>query len=223
MEELGDEDAAVHALATGLEDAGHSVVAIRNDEHICGLISIADGVRTAASEAVRALRRLGITSIVLLSGDNRETAHAVATATEIDQFWGELLPEDKVRMVEELSHQFGPVAMVGDGGNDAPAMAAAAVGVAMGAIGSDAAIETADIALMSDDLMKLPWLIRHARRTVAVIQQNIFFALSLKLAFIVLALAGAATLWMAIAADMGASLLVIFNGLRLLHGNARDT
>ena len=217
MEELGVENTAFHELATRLEDAGHSLVAIGNDTHVCGLVSIADGVRTTAPEVVRALKRLGLAQIVILSGDNQGTAQAVAAETGVDAFWAELLPEDKVHMVEELGQQFGPVAIVGDGVNDAPAMAAAAVGVAMGAIGTDAAIETADIALMSDDLTKLPWLIRHARRTLAVIKQNIGFALGLKLLFIVLAAAGVATLWLAIAADMGASLLVIANGLRLLR------
>lgn len=221
IEELGRENDAFHALATSLEDAGHSVVAISTEEHICGLLSIADGLRAAAPEVVRALKRLGIAQVVMLTGDNQGTAQAVAAATGVDQFRAALLPEDKVHLVEELGHRLGPVAMVGDGVNDAPAMAAATVGIAMGAMGTDAAIETADIALMSDDLMKLPWLIRHARRTLAVIKQNILFALSLKLLFILLAVAGVATLWMAIAADMGASLLVIFNGLRLLRGNPK--
>jgi len=142
----------------------------------------------------------------------------VADACGVDEFRAELLPEDKVQAVESLTRQYGRVAMVGDGVNDAPAMAAANLAIAMGAAGTDAAIETADIALMSDDLSKIPWLVRHSRRTLAVIQQNIVFALGLKLLFIVLALSGLATLWMAIAADMGASLLVIFNGLRLLGG-----
>ena len=124
----------------------------------------------------------------------------------------------KNEQVERLRERYHRVAMIGDGVNDAPAMAASTLGIAMGAIGSDAAIETADVALMSDDLSKLPWLIFHARRTLTVIKQNIAFALGLKLLFVVLTLAGAASLWMAIAADMGASLLVIFNGLRLLKG-----
>jgi Cd2+/Zn2+-exporting ATPase len=222
MEELGVGNATFHELATRLEDAGHSLVAIGNDVHICGLISIADGVRPPAPEVMRALKRLGIAQVVMLSGDNQGTAQAVAKATEVDAFWAELLPEDKVRVVEEFGHRFGPVAVVGDGVNDAPAMATATVGIAMGAIGTDAAIETADIALMSDDLTKLPWLILHARHTLAIIKQNIVFALSLKLLFIILAAAGAATLWMAIAADMGASLLVIFNGLGMLREHASD-
>jgi Cd2+/Zn2+-exporting ATPase len=217
MAELGVENAAFHDLATRLQDAGHSLVAVGNDAHLCGLISIADGVRSTVPEVTRALKRLGIAQVVMLSGDNQGTAQAVARATEVDAFWAELLPEDKVRMVKDLRHRFGPVAVVGDGVNDAPAMATATVGIAMGAIGTDAAIETADIALMSDDLAKLPWLIRHARRTLTVIKQNIGFALGLKLLFIILAAAGAATLWMAIAADMGASLLVIGHGLRLLR------
>jgi len=218
MEDLGVENAAFHEMATRLEDAGHSLVAISNEKHICGLLSVADSLRPAAPEVVRTLKRLGLAHVAILSGDNQGTAQAVATATGVEQCWAALLPEDKVRMVEELGQRFGPVALVGDGVNDAPAMAAATVGIAMGAIGTDAAIETADIALMSDDLLKLPWLIRHARRTLAVIKQNIVFALSLKLAFIVMAAMGVATLWMAIAADMGASLLVIANGLRLLRG-----
>jgi Cd2+/Zn2+-exporting ATPase len=160
MEELGVESATFHAMATRLEDAGHSLVAIGNEKHVCGLISLADSVRPVAPAVVRALKRLGIAQVVMLSGDNQGTAQAVATTTGVDACWVELLPEDRVRLVAELGHRCGPVAMVGDGVNDAPAMAAATIGIAMGAMGSDAAIETADIALMADELRKLPWLIR---------------------------------------------------------------
>ena len=216
MEDLGVEDAAFHALATRLEDAGHSLVAISTEEHICGLISVADGVRAVAAEVVRTLKRLGIAVIVMLTGDNRGTAQAVGTLLGVDQVHAELLPADKVTAIEALRHRYGEIAMVGDGVNDAPAMAAATLGIAMGAIGTAAAMETADITLMSDDLTRLAWLVGHARRTLRVIQQNIVCALGLKLLFILLAVTGVATLWMAIAADMGASLLVMFNGLRLM-------
>lgn len=216
MEDLGVEDAAFHALATRLEDAGHSLVAISTEEHICGLISVADSVRAMAAEAVRTLKRLGIAVIVMLTGDNQGTAQAVGTSLGVDQVHAELLPADKVTAIETLRHTYGETAMVGDGVNDAPAMAAATLGIAMGAIGTAAAMETADITLMSNDLTRLTWLVRHARRTLRVIQQNIVCALGLKLLFILLAVTGVATLWMAIAADMGASLLVIFNGLRLM-------
>ena len=166
------------------------------------------------------LKKAGIKHIIMLTGDNNGTAKAVASATGVDEFQAELLPEDKVIVIESLIKKYKNVAMVGDGVNDAPAMAVSSIGIAMGAVGSDAAIETADIALMSDDLTKLPWLIHHSRRVLSVIKQNIWFALGLKALFLVLALAGLATLWMAIAADMGASLLVILNSLRLLQSKA---
>jgi Cd2+/Zn2+-exporting ATPase len=153
----------------------------------------------------------------MLTGDNRTTADAIARDLGIDEVHAELLPEDKVKKVEELVARYGIVAMVGDGVNDAPALARASLGIAMGAIGSDAAIETADVALMTDDISKLPWLVRHAKRTLATIRQNIVFSLGVKAAFMVLTFAGFATLWGAIAADVGASLLVVANALRLLR------
>jgi len=204
------ENEAFHEMAAEMEDAGHSLIVIWNEKHICGLISVADTVRKEALESIRNMKKQGVSKVVMLTGDNFQTAQAVAEATGVDEFRAELLPEDKVKAVAELTESHGRVAMVGDGVNDAPAMAASTLGIAMGAIGTDAAIETADIALMSDDLSKLAWSIGHSRKTLAIIKQNIIFALGLKALFIVLALAGVATLWMAIAADMGASLLVIF-------------
>lgn len=217
LHEKGKETPYCHEQAEALEDAGHSVLAVGNEDHVCGLISVADSIRSDSCSTVRALHDVGIKCVFMLTGDNEGTAKAVAEATGMDEFLAELLPEEKADAIKSFAARFGKVAMVGDGINDAPAMATSSLAIAMGAAGSDTAIETADIALMSDDLSKLPWLIGHSRRTLRIIKQNIFFALGLKLAFIVLALYGVATLWMAIAADMGASLLVIFNGLRLLN------
>ena len=152
----------------------------------------------------------------MLTGDNRGTAEAIARETGVDEVHADLLPEGKVAKIEELMAKYGAVAMIGDGVNDAPAMGRATIGLAMGAIGTDAAIETADIALMSDDLAKLPWLIRHSRRTLAVIRQNIVFALGVKMLFLVLTLLGHSSMWAAVAADSGATILVMFNALRLL-------
>jgi Cd2+/Zn2+-exporting ATPase len=216
MDSRGQETPESHDRAEELEDAGHSVITLGNDAHVCGVISVADQLRDGAAENVAAIRRAGVARVVMLTGDNEGTASAVAKAAGVDEYRSELLPEDKLRVISELVREAGPTAMVGDGVNDAPAMAAASLGIAMGAIGTDAAIETADVALMSDDLSRIPWLIRHSRRTLAVVKQNICFALGVKAAFMLLALLGLATLWMAVAADMGASLLVIFNGLRLL-------
>jgi Cd2+/Zn2+-exporting ATPase len=223
LERRVGETADLHEKATQLEDAGHSLVFMWCDDHICGLISVADEVRPDVREVLQELKGLGVKKIVMLTGDNRGTAEAMAAAAGVDEYHAELLPEDKVAVVSRLRQEFGQVAMVGDGVNDAPALASATVGIAMGAIGTDAAIETADIALMSDDLSKLPWLVRHSRRTLAIIRQNVVLALGLKAAFIGLACLGMANLWMAVAADMGASLLVIFNGLRLLRSTRPST
>ena len=217
LEKWQRESPVFHDAISRLEEAGNSLMVMWCDDHVCGLVSVADQVRPEASRAVAGLKALGLEKIVLMSGDNHKTVELIARAVGIDEFHSELLPEDKVRLVSELKTKFGGIAMVGDGINDGPALAAATVGIAMGAMGSDAAIETADIALMSDDLSKIPWLVRHSRKTMAVIRQNVVFALLVKVLFICMAAAGIATLWEAIAADMGASLLVIFNGLRLLR------
>ena len=222
MHEKGQETREIHDKAEELEDAGHSVVIVGDQNHVCGLISIADSVRPHAAQAIAALKSAGVRHVELLTGDNEGTARAVAAATGVDAYKAELLPADKALAVESLVKTFGHVAMVGDGVNDAPAMAAARLGIAMGVAGTDVAIETADVALMSDDLSKIPWLVRHSRRTLRIIRQNIAFALLVKAAFMGLALAGLATLWMAITADMGASLLVIFNSLRLLDAKSEE-
>ncbi len=221
LEERGQESREVHEQAEAFEREGQTVVAIGNERHVCGLLAIADTVRAEAAEAVRALRGAGIEHVVMLTGDNRTTAWTIAAHAGIEEVQSELLPEDKVAAIEKLVERHGSVAMVGDGVNDAPAMARSTLGIAMGAAGSGAAIETADIALMTDDLRKLPWLVHHSRRTLAVIRQNIVFALGVKATFVVLTFAGFATLWGAIAADVGASLLVVANALRLLSPPAR--
>ena len=223
LHEKGVEESEMHDQAQRMEDAGHSVIVVGSDQHVCGLISVADSVRPEAPEVIHRLKAAGVQRVVMLTGDNQGTADAVSRVAGVDEVRAELLPEDKMRAIQEIKQSYGPVAMVGDGINDAPALAAATVGIAMGAAGSDAAIETADIALMSDDLTRLPWLVQHARRSLRIIRQNIAFALGLKVVFMVLALLQLATLWMAIAADMGASLLVIFNALRLLRDRALTT
>ena len=160
----------------------------------------------------------------MLTGDNLGTANAIAAQTGVDEAFAELLPEDKVAAIERLLKEYGSVAMVGDGVNDAPALARADLGIAMGAAGTDAAIETADIALMNDDLSRLPWLFRHSHRALSVIRFNIFLSLAVKAIFVVLTFAGAASLWGAIAADTGVSLLVVANALRLLRqGSTQPT
>lgn len=220
LEERGQETPEIHEQLVQLSGAGRSIVVVGNEQHVCGLITLADRIRGGCRNILDTLHQAGIERLVMLTGDNEPTARAIAHEIGVDEFRAELLPQDKVTAVEELVRQYTQVAMIGDGINDAPAIARASIGIAMGAAGSDAAIETADIALMSDDLSRIPWLIHHSRRTLAIIRQNIVFALSVKGLFVILTLAGFASLWSAIAADMGASLLVIFNGLRLLNENS---
>lgn len=199
-----------------LEQKGKTPVIVGSGKEIIGVLAVADRVRNNAGEAVEDLRRAGIERVVMLTGDNPGAAAAVAAQLGVDDFKAGLLPEDKLDVVRSLKKEHGKLAMVGDGVNDTPALAAATVGIAMGAAGTDTALETADIALMADDLTKLPYVIRLGRRTLKTIKQNIGFSVLIKGAFIAATFAGMANLWMAVFADTGAALLVILNGMRLL-------
>ncbi|MFY0693261.1 MAG: cation-translocating P-type ATPase [Paracoccaceae bacterium] len=218
----GAHEALPADLLDAIKAAGSTVVIVGTGTAPLGLIELRDRIRPDAREMVARLHALGVEKIVMLTGDNDRTARAVATEVGVDTVHAELLPEDKVRAVAQLAGTHDVVAMIGDGVNDAPAMARAHFAVAMGAVGSDAAIETADIALMTDDIGKLPWLVSHSRRTMGIIRQNIAFALVTKAVFVVLTAFGLASMWGAIAADMGVSLLVVANALRLL-GDGRGT
>jgi len=217
LEELRQETGDVHGQIESLSSAGQTVVVVGTDDHVCGFIALADAVRPESVEAVRRLHAVGIEHVVMLTGDNKATATRIASETGIDDVRAEMLPADKVSAVEDLIKRFGTVAMIGDGVNDAPAMGRASIGIAMGAAGSDAAVEAADVALMSDDLSRLPWLIEHSRRTLSIIRQNVVASLGVKVVFVILTFSGRASLWAAIAADMGVSLVVIANALRLLR------
>jgi Cd2+/Zn2+-exporting ATPase len=198
-----------------VEGDGRTAVMVAVDGQPVGVVTVADEARADGRAAVEALRAAGVSAVVMLTGDHPGTAATVAGGLGLDAVHADLMPQDKVRIVTTLRERYGPVAMVGDGVNDAPALAAADLGVAMGAAGSDAALETADVALMGDDLSALAYLVRLSRATLRNIRTNIAVALGLKALFLGLAIAGRATLWMAVFADMGASLIVIANGLRL--------
>ena len=222
LEERGQETPQMHEELEAMERDGSSVVVVGKDEHVCGLIAVADRIRPHARAAVEKMRVAGIDRIIMLTGDNWGTGEAIGREAGVDEVRAELLPEEKVAAVEELVRRYGYVAMIGDGVNDAPAMARATLGIAMGAVGTDAALETADIALMGDDLLGVAWLLGHSRRTLSIIRQNIFASLAVKAVFVLLTILGHASLWAAIAADTGMSLLVIFNALRL-RSSARPT
>jgi Cd2+/Zn2+-exporting ATPase len=208
--------ASLHERIDEVTGLGGTPVLVSHDGAALGVIGLSDELRDNSRAAIAGLRDQGIDHVVLLTGDSPANAEAIKAAVGLDEVHGSLMPADKVAFVGELRQRYGPVAMVGDGINDAPALAAADVGIAMGAAGTDVAIETADVALMSDDLGKLPFALRLGRTTLSNIRTNVAVALGLKLAFVVLAATGVATLWMAILADTGASLLVTANSLRLL-------
>ena len=192
------------------------VLVARNGEPV-GLIAVADQPRPTSRDIVATLKAHGIEKVVMLTGDSTGTAKAIAAELGLDDFRAELMPEDKVAAIADLRSQYGTVAMVGDGINDAPALAAADVGIVMGAAGSDAALETADVALMADELVKVPYALRLSRAALTNIKVNLTIALGLKAAFLVAAMTGYATLWMAVLADTGASVIVVANAVRLLR------
>ncbi len=208
-------DPELLALVDGLERQGKTAVVVGDGDGALGVIAVSDPLRPGARETVAELRALGVVEVAMLTGDNPETAAAVAAEAGVTDVRAGLLPEQKVAAVAELRDRAGAVAMVGDGINDAPALAAASLGIAMGAAGTDAALETADIALMGDDLSAVPETIRLARRTTRIIWQNIIFSIVVKAVFLILAPLGLVSLWLAVFADMGTSLLVTGNGLRL--------
>ncbi|MGZ4948306.1 MAG: heavy metal translocating P-type ATPase [Halobacteriota archaeon] len=204
-----------HDVVNHLESEGKTLILVGTDSHIIGVIGLKDRVRDSSAGTLHALSARGIKT-VMLTGDNDRTAAAITSELPLDECYAELLPEDKVRHVEELAKTYKHVAMIGDGVNDAPAMARAQVGIAMGAAGSDVAIETADIALMHDDLLQVPYLIDLSKKTMSVVRENLTVAILVKTSFAVLAFPGIITLWLAVGiGDMGLSLAVILNALRI--------
>ena len=202
---------------TTLQIQGKTVMALGTEKEILALIAVADEIRESSKEVIRKLHQVGIEKTVMLTGDNQRTAEAIGKQVGVSDIKADLLPEDKLNFIKELRDKYRSVAMVGDGVNDAPALAASTVGVAMGGAGTDTALETADIVLMSDDLSKLPYTIKLSRKALAIIKQNITFSLGIKALSLLLIVPGWLTLWLAIFADMGATLIVTLNSMRLLN------
>ena len=216
ISELGLSTPVLEERLARLERQGKTVVLLAAEGRVLAALAVADTVKETSRSAVAELHALGVKTL-MLTGDNAHTAEAIAREVGIDEAQGNQLPEDKLKVIEAMVAAKRVVGMVGDGINDAPALARADIGFAMGAAGTDTAIETADVALMDDDLRKIPYFIRLSRSTAAILTQNIVLALGIKAVFVVLTFIGKATMWMAVFADMGASLIVVFNGLRLLR------
>ena len=219
IHEQGRCSEALEARLTSLEEQGKTVILLTDEESVHGMFAVADTVKDSSRQAIAELHALGIKT-VMLTGDNAHTARAIAAQVGIDEAQGDMLPEDKLKAIEGKIEQGGSVGMVGDGINDAPALARADIGFAMGAAGTGTAIETADVALMDDDLRKLPRFVRLSRRTHALLVQNLLLALGINAAFLVLTMTGLGTMWMAVFADVGASLLVCGNGFRMMRVNS---
>jgi Cd2+/Zn2+-exporting ATPase len=210
----------IDGTLTKLEDEAKTIVIIGKRDEVAGVIGISDKIRSDSKAMIESLHKSGIKRTVMITGDNKRTAKAVASKIGIDEYYAELLPEQKVSILKKIGGGNKKVAMVGDGVNDAPALATADLGIAMGVAGSDTALEVADIALMNDDLSKVPYLLKLGKKTMAVVKQNIIMAIGIKLLFAILVFPGLVTLWMAVAiGDMGVSLGVIFNALRLSKVN----
>jgi Zn2+/Cd2+-exporting ATPase len=207
---------AIQKQILKLQNQGKTVMVICADQEINALIAVADEVRDTSHSVIQKLHQLGIKKTIMLTGDNKGTANAIGSQVGVSEVQAELLPQDKLDFIKQLRQEYGKVAMVGDGINDAPALAAATVGVAMGGAGTDTALETADIALMGDDLRKLPFTIKLSRKALQIIKQNITFSIVIKLIALLLVIPGWLTLWIAIFADMGATIIVTLNSLRLL-------
>lgn len=215
-EEHGFLTPPVRELTARFRQEGKTTMILGREREALSVLAVRDTARRQSRDAILRLKALGMGQTRLLSGDHEAPANLLAAELGMDSVRGRLLPADKLRELQAMEREYGPVAMVGDGVNDAPALAAATVGIAMGGAGSDAAMETADVVLMADDLSRLPHLISLSRKTMVVIRQNITFALGIKVLFLLLSLTGASTLWMALLADDGAALAVILNGLRML-------
>ncbi len=217
FDELGLQLDAVSQRVSSLQNEGKTAMIIGTGHRLLEIIAVAHEIREVIPTVISQLKKAGIERTIMLTGDNAATARAVTAVAGIDEFHAELLPQDKVEAVQMLLDQHGKTAMVGDGINDAPALATATVGIAMGGAGTDTAMETADITLMADDLTKLPFTIRLSRAALRIIRQNIGFSLIVKVIAVLLVFPGWLTLWLAILADMGASVLVTLNGIRLLR------
>jgi Cd2+/Zn2+-exporting ATPase len=214
--ELNTELEELEAHIVSLQKDGNTIVIVGTKEKILGVIAVADAIRGTSVKALKGLVAVGVHQVVMLTGDNEGTAKKAASLTGVNRYFAELLPEDKVKVIKQMQGEGNLVAMVGDGINDAPALAAADLGIAMGGAGTDTAMETADIVLMADNLEKLPYTIKLSRKAMQIIKQNIWFSLIVKFAALILIFPDLLTLWIAIMSDTGAALIVILNSMRLL-------
>ena len=215
--ELGHLDTAVNEKIQTLQNEGKTVLVAGTKEQVQVILAVADEVRKASQNVIQKLHHAGIEKTIMLTGDNANTGSAIGKQVGVTDVRSELLPQDKLEVIRSLRDRHQKVAMVGDGVNDAPALAASTVGIAMGGAGTDTALETADIALMGDDLEKLPFLVRLSRKTLNTIKGNITFAIAIKVAALLLVIPGWLTLWIAILSDMGATVLVALNSMRLMR------
>lgn len=212
-----DFDKDLEQNVTTLQNQGKTAMIIGTEKEILGIIAVADEVRESSKEIIQKLHQLGIKKTIMLTGDNKGTANAIGSDVGVSDIRANLMPQDKLDYIKQLRSEYGNVAMVGDGVNDAPALAASTVGIAMGGAGTDTALETADVALMGDDLRKLPFTVKLSRKALNIIKANITFAIAIKFIALLLVIPGWLTLWIAILSDMGATLLVALNGLRLMR------